>query len=102
MRATLLAAILAVGSIATAQAQLKPITIEEVRASVETGVPPLIAQQDARMFADCGLPPIVPQSNADITRATAEAKAAGVNLQIIWMRHNLKGIEACLARPGNH
>ena len=102
MKKALLAGVLAVASVAGAQAQLKPITIEEVRASVETGVPPLLTQEDARRFADCGLPPIVPQANAEITRAMAEAKATSVNLQIVWMRHNLAAIEECLARPGNH
>jgi hypothetical protein len=83
-------------SIATAQAQLKPITIDEVRAAAETGIPPLLTQQDARRFADCGLPPIVPVSSADIIRAQGEAKATGVNIQIVWIRHNLVGIENCL------
>lgn len=102
MRAAILAGVLAVGAMAPAEAQLKPITIEAVRASAETGIPPLITQEDAGRFADCGLPPIVPQSNAEMIRAMGEAKAAGTNIQVVWMRHNLKGIEACLARPGNH
>jgi hypothetical protein len=101
MRIILAAAALA-ASVATAQAQLKPITIEAVRASVETGVPPLITQEDAHRFIDCGLPPIVSQAPEDLIRAQAEARATGTNLQVVWMRHNLKGIEACLARPGNH
>jgi hypothetical protein len=104
MKKALLAGVLAVGTITSAPAfaQLKPITIEEVQAAAKTGVPPLLTNEDANRFIDCGLPPIVPTASAEITKAMGEAKAAGVNLQIIWIRHNLKGIEECLARPGNH
>lgn len=91
-RLLILGAVLA-ASIGTARA----ITTEEVRAAAETGIPPLITRTDADRFADCGLPPIVPASSADIMRAEAEAKAAGVNIQIVWIRHNLAGIEKCLA-----
>lgn len=97
----LLAAAALAASVASAQAQ-KPITIETIRASAETGIPPLLTNEDANRFADCGLPPIVPADTAEMIRAMGEAKAAGTNIQVIWMRHNLKGIETCLARPGNH
>jgi ABC-type nitrate/sulfonate/bicarbonate transport system substrate-binding protein len=101
IRAAIIAGVLAIGG-APAQAQLKPVTIEEVQVAARTGVAPLLTQEDAGRFADCGLPPIVPQSNAAIMDAVAEAKAAHVEISVVWMRHNLAAIAECLARPGNH
>lgn len=100
-RVLILGAVLA-ASIAPARAQLKPLSIDEMRAAAETGVPPLITQQDARMFANCGVPGIVPQDPVELNRAMGEAKATGVNIQVVWIRHHLTAIADCLARPGNH
>ena len=95
IRAAIIAGVLAIGA-APAQA----LTIEEARTAARTGVNPLVTNEDADKFHACGLPPIVPQ--ATILEAIAEAKAAGVEVRVMWIRHNLKGIEECLARPGNH
>jgi len=96
IRAAIIAGVLAICA-APAQA----LTIEEARAAARTGVNPLVTNADADMFHACGLPPIVPQATVPLMEAIAEAKAAGVEVRVMWIRHNLKGIEACLARPGN-
>ena len=97
-RAIILAACVALsGHVAQAQ---NLITIDEVRAAAETGVPPLITSTDVDVFDACHLPPIVPPSTPEMMRAMGEAKAAGVNIQIIWIRHNLPAIETCL--KGQH
>lgn len=100
---TILAAVLAVASAAGAQAQLRPITIEDIRAAEKSGIPVVgLDVDDMQRFADCGIPVFGTGPGTipwpEQMALFGEAKAAGVVAQIIWLRRNDAAIAECLAR----
>ena len=96
IRTSCLAAILA---LATAQAA-SALTIEQVRGAERSGIP-ILTQEDMERFNDCGIPQFGTGGHtmpmAEQTKIFGEAQAAGVEAQIIWLRHYDAQIAHCLA-----
>lgn len=97
MRATLLAAILAVGAVGAvgaAQAELPPLTIESVRGFAGAGMPPMNATID--ILRQC--PEMRGRFPSDMTPAEiAQARAVGIPAGALWARLHDAEIEKCLA-----
>ena len=94
IRATLLASILAIGAIASAQAELPPLTIESVRGFASAGMPPMNAT--SHILSQC--PAMRGHFPSDMTPAEiAQARALGIPAGALWARLHDAEIEKCLA-----